>query len=75
MIPPTFALLLTITDPTIPNTDRATAPNPKAITVFAPSASKADPSPLINNAINAHRIPKIPPISPNTNSAVRFFFS
>ncbi|BAR78295.1 hypothetical protein BASH2_04889 [Bacillus anthracis] len=73
--PPTFALLFTITDPTIPKIDKATAAQPKPITLLAPSASIAEATPPINKAINAHKIPKIPPISPNTNSVVRFILN
>lgn len=58
--PPTFALLFTITDPTIPKINKTTAPHPKPITLSAPSTSTAKAT---------------PPIGPNTNSVVRFILN
>ena len=70
--PPSFALCLTTTHPTIAKAENNKANAPKETIVEAPEPPNALPIPPTANAIKEKINPNIPPSKPSTNSVVLF---
>jgi len=72
--PANFVLLLTSAAPTMPAIEATTASHPSPITVWAPEAPNALPSPPTKSAAIDPSNPNMPPSSPNISSAVLAVF-